>query len=261
VPRPVLITIGLSHFCEKARWALDRAGVGYIERAYPPILHYAATLRFRQRSTPILVTPHGVLRDSTAIVRHADQFLTEGDRLFPSDRTDLAEVERLVQLFDEKLGTATRRIAYFYLLDDRAVFTRTALARSGAVERAIFRASRPAVVQTIRRGLKIDRRGAQKSEERLEAVFDEADTLLVRGGPYLLGSRLTAADLTFAALAAPLLIPDRYPWPLPAFDETPDAFRALAERYRRRPAGVFALRFYSEQRGVVVRTANERPSP
>jgi glutathione S-transferase len=247
-----LITIGLSHYCEKARWALDRAGVGYVERAYPPILHYAATLRFRQRSTPILETPHGVLRDSTSIVRHADTFLAEPGRLFPSDPTELGEVERLVRLFDERLGPATRRIAYFYLLDDRAVFARTALARSGAIERAVFRASRPLVAQTIRVGLRIDREGAQKSEERLEGVFDEADRQLVQGGPYLLGSRITAADLTLAALAAPLLIPPRYPWPLPELEQTPSAFRAIAERYRRRPAGAFALRLYAEQRSVVI---------
>jgi glutathione S-transferase len=254
VPRLTLITIGLSHYCEKARWALDRAGVGYVEQSYPPILHYVATLpRFGQRTTPILVTPHGALRDSTSIVRHADQFLNEPDRLFPSHADELAEVERLVELFDKKLGPATRRIAYFYLLDDVTAFTRTALAKSGALERAAFRLSRPAVAKTIRLGLNIDRAGADKSKERLEAIFDEADAKLVRGGPYLLGSRLTAADLTFAALAAPLLVPAQYAWPLPAFEETPAAFRAIAERYRSRPAGAFALRFYAEQRGVVVR--------
>jgi glutathione S-transferase len=254
VPRLTLITIGLSHYCEKARWALDRAGVGYVEQSYPPILHYVATLpRYRQRTTPILVTPHGALRDSTSIVRHADQFLNEPDRLFPSDSIELAEVERLVQLFDTKLGPATRRLAYYYLLDDVTAFTRTALAKSGALERAAFRLSRPAVAKTIRLGLKIDREGAKKSEERLQAVFDEADAKLLRGGPYFLGSRLTAADLTFAALAAPVLIPLQYAWPLPELDQTPAAFRAIAERYRSRPAGAFALRFYAEQRGVVAR--------
>ena len=27
-----LVTIPISHFCEKARWALDRAGVDYVEQ-------------------------------------------------------------------------------------------------------------------------------------------------------------------------------------------------------------------------------------
>jgi hypothetical protein len=30
------ITIGLSHYCEKARWALDQSGILYKEDAHPP---------------------------------------------------------------------------------------------------------------------------------------------------------------------------------------------------------------------------------
>jgi len=251
VPRPKLITIGLSHYCEKARWGLDRADVGYIEESYPPILHYLATLpRFRQRTTPILVTPHGTLHDSTSILRHADKFLSEPDRLFPSDPSDLAEVERWVELFDQKLGPATRRLAYFYLLDDRPGFTRTALARSGAIERAVFRLTRGGVVQVIRRGLKIDEAGARRSEERIETVFEEVDTHLARGQKYLVGSRFSAADLTFAALAAPVLIPAQYAWPLPALSETPEAYQKIVVRQRNRPAGVFGLRIYEQERGT-----------
>ncbi|HET6281472.1 MAG TPA: glutathione S-transferase N-terminal domain-containing protein, partial [Polyangia bacterium] len=34
-----LITIPISHYCEKARWALDRAGAAYVERKYLPVAH------------------------------------------------------------------------------------------------------------------------------------------------------------------------------------------------------------------------------
>lgn len=257
MPRPVLVTIGLSHFCEKARWALDRAGIAYVEESYPPILHYLATMpRLRQRTAPILVTPHGTLCDSTSILRHADKFLPEPDRLFPTDPALLAEVERLVQLFDKKLGPATRRIAYFYLLDDRSAFASTALAKSGIVERAAFRLALPAIVRLIRRGLKIDEAGARRSEEQLQTVFDEVDARLSQGQRYLVGSKLSAADLTFAALAAPLLLPPRYHWPLPELGKTPDAFQDIVERYRSRPAGAWALGLYEQERdrGSTLRT-------
>src|SRR6476646_7361685 len=101
VPKPRLITIGASHYCEKARWALDRAGIGYVERAHAPVLHYASSLgRYRQRTTPILVTPHGTLRDSTDILHHADRFLPDALRLFPSDPDLLREVEELEDSLD-----------------------------------------------------------------------------------------------------------------------------------------------------------------
>ena len=34
-----LITIPPSHYCEKARWALDYAGISYREEGHPPLLH------------------------------------------------------------------------------------------------------------------------------------------------------------------------------------------------------------------------------
>jgi glutathione S-transferase len=253
VPRPILFTIGISHFCEKARWALDRARVGYEEHAYPPVMHYAATYpRFRQRSTPILATPHGVVRDSTSIVRHADQFLAPPDRLWPESTDETAEVDRLVALFDSKLGPHSRRIAYFYLLSDLPEFTRISLARSTLTGRVAFRLARPALVQLIRRGLHVDEAGLRRSEERLAGVFDEVDALLAKRGSYLVGSRMSAADLTFAALAAPILVPPAYGWPLPKVDETPAPFRALVARYRERRAGRWALELYARERGRVV---------
>ncbi len=96
--------------------------------------------------------------------------------------------------------------------------------------------------------MRIDAERAQKSEARINDVFDEVDARLARGGKYLVGDRLTAADLTFAALAAPVLLPPEYGWPLPAADQGPPERRALLERFRSRAAGRFALALYRDER-------------
>src|ERR687889_671115 len=41
----ILVTIPISHFCEKARWALDRAGVDYTEKRHIQLMHWAAVKR------------------------------------------------------------------------------------------------------------------------------------------------------------------------------------------------------------------------
>ncbi len=41
----ILVTIPISHFCEKARWALDRADVQYTERRHVQLLHCVAARR------------------------------------------------------------------------------------------------------------------------------------------------------------------------------------------------------------------------
>ncbi len=55
-----LVTIPISHFCEKARWALDRAGVEYVEHPHlQPVHVVAARLAGGGRTVPVLVTDEG----------------------------------------------------------------------------------------------------------------------------------------------------------------------------------------------------------
>jgi len=39
-----LVTVGFSHFCEKARWALDISGMDYYEEVHAPAMHLTSTL-------------------------------------------------------------------------------------------------------------------------------------------------------------------------------------------------------------------------
>jgi glutathione S-transferase len=105
-----LVTIAFSHYCEKARWALDRACVPYREEAYVPVTHLLGTLRRGGRSTPLLALPDRMLlTDSSAIVRYADAACPGS--LFPDDPALSAEVDALEDLFDEQLGPHVRRLA------------------------------------------------------------------------------------------------------------------------------------------------------
>jgi glutathione S-transferase len=250
MPKPHLVTIGPSHYCEKARWALERAGIEYVEDAHAPVLHYGATLlRHLQRTTPILVTPHGTIRDSTDILRHADKFVPEDRRLFPSDPDVCAEVEALEEMFDRRLGPATRRLAYFHVIGDVPKLRQLVEPGIPRAEQLLFRVGRPGIVAFLRWGLKIGPEGAKKSEARIESVFGEVESRLARGTRrYLVGDRLTAADLTFASLAAPVVLPPEYGWPLPSVEDGPPDLLELRDRLRSRPAGTFALRLYKEER-------------
>ena len=43
--QPRLVTIPISHYCEKARWALERAGIGYREEPHVQGIHQLAARR------------------------------------------------------------------------------------------------------------------------------------------------------------------------------------------------------------------------
>jgi glutathione S-transferase len=51
----ILITIPLSHYCEKVRWALDRVALPYREEPHAPLLHRLATKRNDGGTVPALV--------------------------------------------------------------------------------------------------------------------------------------------------------------------------------------------------------------
>ena len=52
-----LITIPMSHYCEKARWALDRLGLRYVEERHLQVFHYPRTYWFSRGPTvPVLIT-------------------------------------------------------------------------------------------------------------------------------------------------------------------------------------------------------------
>jgi glutathione S-transferase len=90
----VLITIPLSHYCEKARWALDRVALTFREHAYAPLLHLVATKRYAGGTVPLLVHDGAHFVDSTAILVHADA-ARGGDLLYPRDGRLRGEVEVL----------------------------------------------------------------------------------------------------------------------------------------------------------------------
>jgi glutathione S-transferase len=244
-----LITIPPSHYCEKARWALEKAGIEYREEGHPPLFHRWATKRVGGgRTTPVLVAGDRVLPDSTDILEFLQEEHTEGWRPYPLDPEIRVKTEELEELFDTRLGPHTRRLAYFHLLQDNCLFLESVLAGVDGTERTLFTLLAPVIKKLMRVGMRIDEEGAERSLGYLQDLFNEVGDLLSGGGEYLVGDGFGAADLTFASLAAPVLLPRGYGSPLPSLDEVPTDLLAQIEEFRSTPAGAFALRIYRDHR-------------
>jgi glutathione S-transferase len=242
---PRLITIPFSHYCEKARWALERCGIAYDEDGHLPLFHYLPNrLAGAGRTVPVLVDGKTVITDSTDIVAWADA--RRPGTLIPVGAAR-SEALALEDDFDRHLGPATRRWAYFHLLprtDLDHVLTRGV----PRWEALALRAARPFAVGLLRRGLKIDRAGVERSRAKIEATFAEVGARLADGRRYLVGDRFTVADLTFASLASPVLVPREQPFGLSTPDEFSAPARSQIEAWRASIAGAFALRIYADHR-------------
>jgi glutathione S-transferase len=120
-----LVTIPISHYCEKARWALERAGIPYREERHVQAIHRIAARRAGGGATvPVLVTPEGALGESEKILVWIDERTPPEHRLFPSEPGERAEVERLCRRLDERLGPTGRRLMYIHMLPQRELMLR-----------------------------------------------------------------------------------------------------------------------------------------
>lgn len=194
---PILITIPISHYCEKARWALDRAGIAYTERPHLQLIHWIPVARAGGKKTaPVLVWGDRVFAESAEIVEEA-----------------------------------------------------SARAQPGrAWQRRALPLAYPLAARVIDRYLDITPAGAERSEAQVRAVFDSVGERLGDGRRHLCGERFSAADLTFASLAASLLMPPQYGVPLPQPDGLPAPMAAKIREFRAHPAGEHALRMFQEER-------------
>jgi len=248
-----LITIPISHYCEKARWALERAGMPYREERHVQGIHRLAARRAGGGTTvPVLVTDEGVIADSRDILAWVDARTPPERSLFPADAGARAEVEHLCARFDDQLGPRARRLIYVHVLADR----RLALSfNNQGVPRWEDRAIRygwPLAAGFVRHALGISSGVEVEDESAVWREFDFVAELLDDGRPHLCGERFGAGDLTFAAMSAAVIVPPVYGVPLPQPERLPPATAALVRRAREHPAGRYALSLFTEHRRAPV---------
>lgn len=244
------ITMPISHFCEKVRWALDRQGVPYQEEAQVPLFHALATLPatgFRKRTVPVLIDENPgarhVLTDSTDCLRYL------ASRYGASWLYAPPEAAKLEEELDTEMGPHSRRFFYFHMLTRPdaviALLSRGTTPLRARVLSALF----PLLIRVMRKEMRIDEAGASRSLDKLRHQFDRVNERLRDGRRYLCGDTLSAADLTFAALSAPLIVPPGYARiELPDLATMPEPLRTEIQRTRATPAGQLTLRLYTEDR-------------
>jgi glutathione S-transferase len=244
-----LITIPISHYCEKARWALERAGLPYREERHVQGIHRLAARRAGGGVTvPVLVSPGGVIGQSREILAWGDRRAPSERRLFPAAAGERADVERLCARFDDELGPKGRRLMYVHMLADRRLALRFNNQGVPRWEDRAIRRGWPLAASFLRRALDI-RPGVEVADEAaVWREFDFVAGLLEDGRPHLCGERFGAGDLTFAAMSAALIVPPDYGVRLPQPEQLPPATAALVGRAREHPAGRYALSMFSGHR-------------
>ena len=242
----VLWHIEVSHYNEKARWALDLKAIPHVRRTPMPGLHgfYALALtRGGQRRLPVLALDGRRIGDSTAIIAALEEYQPEPP-LYPEDPAERARALELEEYFDEELAPSLRRFVWHHTLDDTDAVIDALLPSSNGMRARLLRATAPVVRPAVRRDYAVTEEGAIRALTDIRSAMDRLESELQPSG-YLVGERFSVADLTAASLFTPVLCPPQRPYP--PRSATPPV-RELREELEARPGGEWVAAMYARHR-------------
>ena len=143
----ILYEFPQSHFCEKARWALDYKGLEFRRVALLPPWHILTTKRFgKQSSVPLLLDGEKPVQGSGKIISYLDEvypasLLTKGDN---------AESMKKEKYLDNEIGVPLRAVFYYYSLKYKDFVTAAFVQSSPRWQQVLFKLQYPIVARVIK---------------------------------------------------------------------------------------------------------------
>ena len=203
-----LYVFAVSHYCEKAQWALAHHGITHELCFLAPGLHFhlAKDHSLIETSVPILIHDKGVVQGSANIMDWAE---LQSDPQNSIAANGASEIEQRV---DDILGVHVRRFYYSeVLVNDPDEAEREFTAGLAAADKKTFNE----IFSLVRDGMidAMDLGSAQGEESRMIVKRELAwlDELLEDGRDYLIADRFSRADLAVAALTSPIVKPIESP--------------------------------------------------
>jgi glutathione S-transferase len=211
---PVLWHLKVSNYNEKARWALDYKRIPHIRRAAVAGRHREVARRVAGGSTlPVLVLDGQALGDSTEIIAALERRYPDPP-LYPAHPGERQRALEFEEFFDEQLGPYARRLAVHHMLPDSKLFLGAFRPDERGLKLLASRIATPWLRPKLIAAFGIDDESVALAFDKLRAAGACFRAAVGRSG-YLVGDSFTVADLTLAALIAPLVAPPQFPYPQP----------------------------------------------
>ena len=204
----------ISHYCEKARWALEFKNLDYTKVNLLPGTHQAKMKKMSGKShVPVLKHKDQVVQGSAQIIDYLDSAFSRKN-LTPDEHQLKSKASEWEHYADSKIGPQVRLVVYHIILDYPEfvipMFTQDGPFYGPFLIKKMF----PKMRKKMREYMNIDEANATKSNtELLKSVDDLANHYDKH--QFMVGDQFSRADLTAAALLAPIAMPEKYgiDWP------------------------------------------------
>ena len=236
--RPLLLTLPPSHYCERARWALDRQAIVYDEERLAPGAH---VLRVKRLGASVTSLPLLLLCDGS-LCQGSDRILD-----WTGLRGGDPEIERRLE---QTTAPLVRLCLYVGLLADSRSGIRDVLLRGTSTHQATF----GRLIWPLLRPMMAARMNARPHllpdlTAQMDRELDWFDQVLAERGGHLAGPEFGRADLTAASLLAPAVLPQVEPVKsISAGIRWPRSLAPVLARWSDRPTSKWVRHMYEAHR-------------
>ncbi|CAN0311885.1 unnamed protein product, partial [Pylaiella littoralis] len=253
-----------SNYSERLRWVLELSGEEF---------HEVPVAIFFERSTamyhslgagevlPVISTSGGRGGFKT-IPRLMEHLSKERWRtwMYP------VGAHELESKFEQAFGQAAMNVACTYLFQQEMYHeTMEMLSRSLPLwQKLVVQTLGAGVVSTTNERLRLTET-LSANVKIIERTFGLVESILSDGRLYLCGDSISAADIAFASMAFPVILPEETDSVFVAYDprSLPRGYVEVIKSMRSRGGGIFILRLYNQKRirkgGVATRTLARSP--
>jgi cytochrome P450/glutathione S-transferase len=251
---PTLACNSVSGFSEIARWVLDKNEILYIEDIHAPRIYLKKVNKLTGTNgvgnAPAHITTDSLVYTAESIIQYYDARIPANKRLIPDDSVRQKEVMELYHTFVDDLNGFVWQYLYLQLL------------RSRKHAKKLFKRGVPFMDRlkytffygSYKRAL-IDQWDIKDKEPiefliEIKKILSKVDDILSDGRKYLTGDKISAADIAFASIMAPILIPDEFGGSIVEINQISEELREEVYDLRATTAGQFVLGIYIEDRPI-----------
>ena len=182
-----LYHLNISHFCEKARWALDYKKLEYRSRILTPGFHILTARRVAgTRTVPVLYDDETgtAVPESTDILHYLDRIRPDPP-LFPVDADLASAVVEVEDICDQGWGPNSSSAAYCSMVEWPGELRRSWSQGLNAGQKALLALAMPVLVRAFRRVRGLTPEACAEFRAAAVASLDELEAILERNGSSL----------------------------------------------------------------------------
>ena len=212
----ILYQFPISHFCEKARWALDYKKLSYKTKNLLPGPHVKQVMSIAKRSeVPVLKHENTIIQHSNNIIDYLDSAFPD-HMLTPVDEETRVKALEWEAFVDQEVGPNLRTFFYHTLLEHPKILIPIFTYKGPWYGKILMKFFFPTLRLKMIKFMRLNDKTAAQAKQNLKLAIDKINQHLSKH-QFLAGDSFSRADLAAASLLAPLVQPERYglPWPSP----------------------------------------------